>query len=93
MTFEDRVDWLLENNFYLYRVCNLFGPKKFHIIIGKGTNIYAGGGDTLSEAFTDVMSSYEKGEIWPPVHLRKASSSVSYEELDGKLKDLGIDLD
>lgn len=91
MIFEERVDWLLENDFYLYRVCSKFGPKKFHIIIGKGTKIYAGAGDTLSESFTDVMSNYEKGETWPPAHIRK-KHSVSYEELDSKLKSLGMDL-
>ena len=93
MIFEDRVDWLVENGFYLHRACSHFGHKKFHVMIGKGVRLYVGEGDTLSNAFTEAMDNYEKGETWPPAYLRKASSSVSYEELDGKLKDLGIDLD
>ena len=93
MIFEDRVDQLLEDGFYLHRACNRLGFKRFHIMIGKNIRLYEGKGDTLSEALTEAISNYEKGETWPPAHLRKASSSVSYEELDGNLKDLGIDLD
>ena len=92
MTFEDRVDWLLENGFYLHRACTSCGFKKFHIMIGKDTRLYEGWGDTLSEAFTASINHYEKGETWPPAHLRKKHAS-SYKELDDTLKNLGIDLD
>ena len=92
MTFEDRIDQLLENGFYIHRVCGPFGLKKFHIMIGKKVRLYVGEGDTLSDALTEAVNNYEKGETWPPAHLRTTSSSTSYEELDGKLKDLGIDL-
>ena len=91
MTFEDRVDWLLENGFYLHRACNRLGPKKFQVIIGKKTRLYVGKGDTLSEALTEAISNYEKGETWPPAHLRKKYAS-SYKELDDTLKGVGIDL-
>ena len=91
MTFEDRVDQLLENGFYLHRACNRLGFKKFHIMIGKDIKLYEGKGDTLSEALTEAINNYEKGETWPPAHLRKKHAG-SYKELDDTLKDLGIDL-
>ena len=92
MIFEDRVDWLLENGFYLHRACTYSGAKNFRVIIGKGDRLYLGEENTLSDAFTESMNNYEKGETWPSARPRKASSSVSYEELDGELKNLGIDL-
>ena len=93
MTFEDSIDQLVEDGFYLHRACSHFGSSKFHIMIGKGVKLYVGGGDTLPDALTEAVNNHEKGETWPPAHLRRASSSISYEELDDKLKDLGIDLD
>ena len=92
MTFEDSIDLLLEKDFYLQRAHSQFGPKKFHVMIGQKTKLYAGEGNTLSEALTEAISNHEKGKIWPPVRLRKASSSVSHKELDDELKDFGIDL-
>ena len=91
MIFEDRVDSLLEKDFYLHRACNRLGPKKFQVIIGNKTRLYVGEGNTLSEALTEAMNNYEKGETWPPIHLRKKYAS-SYKELDDTLKDFGIDL-
>lgn len=91
MTFEDRIDSLIDDGFYLYRASNRLGPKKYHVMIGKKAKLYVGKGDTLSEALTEAVDNYEKGEIWPPIHLRKRYA-VSYKELDDTLKDLGIDL-
>ena len=91
MTFEDHVDQLSENGFYLHRACNRLGLKKFHVIIGKKIRLYEGKADTLSEALIEAVSNYEKGETWPPAHLRKKHTS-SYKELDDALKDVGIDL-
>ena len=98
MTFEDRIDGLLENGFYLHRACNHLGPNKFHIIIGKKARLYVGEGNTLSEALTEAVDNYEKGETWPPAWLRHEvfngyeEHAGGYKELDDTLKDLGIDL-
>ena len=91
MTFEDSIDLLMEKDFYLQRAHSQFGPKKFHVMIGQKTRLYAGEGNTLSEALTEAVDNYEKGEIWPPVRLRNKHAS-SYKELDDTLKDFGIDL-
>ena len=45
MTFEDNINQLLEDGFYLHRACSHFGLKKFHIMIGKGVRLYVGEGD------------------------------------------------
>ena len=98
MTFEDSIDLLIEKDFYLHRACSHFGPNKFHVVIGKKAKLYVGEGDTLLKALSEAVDNYEKGETWPPAWLRSKIVSrhkghtSSYEELDGKLKDLGIDL-
>ena len=89
MIFEDRINQLMKDDFYLHRACNRYGPKEFQVIIGHKTRLYMGEGDSLSEALDKAMSNYEKGERWPPGRKRV----ISYRELDDTMKDLGIELD
>ena len=90
MTFEDHINLLIAEDFYLHRAFNHFGSNKFHVMIGKRTILYLGEGGTLSEALDKAVDNHDKGEAWPPM-LRERI--ISRKESDDRLKGLGIDLD